>query len=443
MNTVILFLVVLVEVVLSLTICRDYVAPAVLFSASFLVAILNYASNLIRWNTSMKLTTFIVLLLGITTYVLVSIIVQNLRIGMKSSEDLHGLNQSKVIFYRKIPILIFSVFEVLASYLFAKTVISVTAKYGTDGSLSSAISMYQYLSKFTTVGLPIPNYILYSYILVISSSYIFGYILVNNFCYTKKVDWFILMPLLISLVSCFLTGSRGEFIRVVITMVILYVVKQNVIVNNIKKKVKSLLSILGVVILLVISFEGLAKIMGRDASLKAYDYISVYLGAPIENLNEYLQTSEVTQNIFGSNTFREQFNWFYKSVGSTGSMVQLNPQLNYLNGYNLGNVYTTFKFFYADGQILGVIFFTALMALIIQSLYNYTKTRSDDGRVKISFLIYGYLLTGMILSFFSNRFFESLTIVFIEKIISWIILSMAFVRVGKSRTNNSRLATKN
>lgn len=430
MTTIILTIIIFAEVLLTLAITRDYMAPAFIFSTTFLLAILNYASNLNRWGGRMSVDTMMVILVGVTTYILVSVLVQSVDYRKNIIHELD--NNLSIITYRKNVIVLFMIFEVIISFLFAKQIILVTARYGTDGSLSSAVSMYQYLSKFTTLSFNIPSYILYSYILVTSSGYIFGYILVNNYLSTKKIDSFLVLPWLVSITSCFLTGSRGEFIRIILLMIVFYVVRKNNYINNIKQKIRTFSYLILSFILLVVSFEWLAKLMGRDASLKMYDYISVYLGAPIENLNKYLRelaTIPVLSNgTFGENTFREQFNWIYKLKGSTGKVVELNPPMNYSNGYNLGNVYTTFKFFFADGKIWGVILFTAIMAIILQVLYDYLKNKRMSSKVEIAFLIYGYLFSGMMLSFFSNRFYESITIVFLERIFCWVVLSRIMVK---------------
>lgn len=412
---------------------KDFIAPAFVFNITFLMATLNYITNYNKWGSQASLDFVLIVFIGITVYSLTSIISEYMVSKFFSNNRYKtiGRYNTPEIKVRNAIVILFIAFEIIISILFAKYLISVTAKYGTDGTLSSAVSMYQYLSKFTTVHFNIPSYVIYGYIIVTSSGYVWGYILENNYLYNKKVNLWILIAFLISIVSSLLTGSRGEVIHIIVTMIIFYVVKKKLISSQ--KSIKTFINIVIIMIMLTLSFEGVAKLLGRDASLNMYDYISVYLGAPLENFNNYLKTFglnglDVT-SIPGANTFRTQINWINSYRGLDGQLTVLNPIMQYSNGYNLGNVFTTFKFFYADAGIYGIIIFTAIMALIVQVLYSIIKRLDlNEGKVRVSFLIYGYLFTGAMLSFFSNRFYESITIVFIERIICWIALCCIVVK---------------
>ncbi|WP_353057365.1 oligosaccharide repeat unit polymerase [Lactiplantibacillus pentosus] len=95
----------------------------------------------------------------------------------------------------------------------------------------------------------------------------------------------------------------------------------------------------------------------------------------------------------------------------------------------LGNVYTTFYAFLYDFGYKGVVVLVMLMSLVSQFIFGKVRQFSRQGDISIYALIYGRIAVCLILSFFSDKFYEGIfAITFIKTVIWWIILRWVFVR---------------
>ena len=91
------------------------------------------------------------------------------------------------------------------------------------------------------------------------------------------------------------------------------------------------------------------------------------------------------------------------------------------NGYGLGNVATTFYPWIYDFGYQGVFWLTLIMSVTSEFIYQMTK-RCHRFLAPLSRLFYGgTIVPCIIFAFFSNKFYESMDIIFITlSIIIWI-----------------------
>ena len=135
---------------------------------------------------------------------------------------------------------------------------------------------------------------------------------------------------------------------------------------NIRPVFLKIIFLLSAVSLFFISF---IYIVGRSQADMDFEAVAmsmfIYAGAPIFNLDIYLQNSwEQTHGIFGELTFIRLINWLGIKFGESSLVYELDlPFLSYRN-YDLGNVYTTFYAFIYDFGFLGVVFLTGFMAIV-------------------------------------------------------------------------------
>ncbi|WP_027623958.1 O-antigen polymerase [Clostridium lundense] len=410
----------------------DYIAPAFVFSFAFLISVCDMVLNLNIWKTSLSVNTVLVVVGGVIVFSICTFVVHTFYTLLRSKRlVLQSLTEKRIPNYircKKWKLLLSILFQLICLVFVIKYVLSTTAKYGTDGSLSSAISMYQYLSKFTTLDMSFPLVITYSYILVSTSGYIWGYIILNNYCYYKKKNILVILNFIISFSSNFLTGSRGNSIQMLVALIVVYVCMMKQKRVSQVKNFKIIIKIFAIIICILFSFEFIAGLMGRDDSLGLFQYISVYLGAPIKNLDSFLEEYKKTSSIWGFNTFFMQIQWITSKMELNIPITAINVDMQYINGYNLGNVFTAFKSYISDFGYIGVVTCTGVMAIIIQVLYEKTKvikmrTKYLKLNIDCTKLIYGHLFVAMAFSFFSNKFYEAFTITFAEKIFFWIVLA--------------------
>ena len=174
-----------------------------------------------------------------------------------------------------------------------------------------------------------------------------------------------------------------------------------------------------------------AKIMGRNMqSNSIFDYLSVYLGAEVKNLDLFLQEkNNIEKNtIWGSQTFIAIIATWGKKIGFNGyHEYKLDLPFRSVNGVGLGNVYTTFYPYIYDFGYIGCIVLVAIMAILSQVCYEIIKKIRGKKNVQICVLIYGVIYSCLLLSFFSNKFFENIfSMNFIKYIVIWFLLNLVF-----------------
>ena len=105
-----------------------------------------------------------------------------------------------------------------------------------------------------------------------------------------------------------------------------------------------------------------------------------------------------------------------------------NLDFNSVNGYPLGNVYTTYYPFLLDFKYGGLML-VILASLIINVLYKRIHNVFKRNRINInlSFLFFSYFIGRVFLMFFSNNFYEGIAIEGIIRIIIFWYVSVSFL----------------
>lgn len=419
----------------------DIVSPAFIFCFGFLLSFLDLLLSLRMWQTSISLQTGAIIILGAAIFTIVTVVVHMTSISLRNKTIKKNIyiSQPNVLFnISSWKLILFFIFQLVVIHYMQKYVVLLTAPYGTNGSLSSAISMYQYLQKFTTLQINFPKPLTYAFVLSSSSCYVWGYVTIHNYYFSHKLNFWVLANLLVSLAGSFLTGSRGVAVQAVLALLVLYLMYYR---DGGKKlniwKVLIVPVILGVCVLA--SFRFLAGVLGRDDSLGIFEYISVYLGAPIKNLDTFLATPpSVGTSIWGYNTFAMQWRWLANAFNLHIPEAAINPNMQYLNGHNLGNVFTAYKNFIMDFGVGGSLLCIAMMSLIVSWLYERTKKIKVNKFTKIDWvkILYSYLVVSVGFTFFSDKFFESVTVTLLERIVTWGLIGLLFIKVDREENGD-------
>lgn len=189
--------------------------------------------------------------------------------------------------------------------------------------------------------------------------------------------------------------------------------------KNIKitRKVYIVTVILGGILIAV--FPTLGTLFGRTTVVtNSFEYISIYLGAPLLNLDYALKHGGVSNNLPLAYTFRMFYDFLYRYTGNSDYYIESPNEFIYANRHTTGNVYTTFSDFYYDGQVFAVIGMTFVMAYITQSMY--TKIKKDNVKNSIFYyVLYSYIYGLIFRSFFANSFYAAIQPSIIEIIIIW------------------------
>ena len=170
--------------------------------------------------------------------------------------------------------------------------------------------------------------------------------------------------------------------------------------------------------------------VGRKVTTSNSYYLAIYCGAEIKNLDTFLQEYDLNYYTNRNNmTFRTFIIWFSQKTDNPVTYKYDLP-FRYVDGNNLGNVYTTFSSYIYDYGYKGMIILIMIMATIIEIIYEKSKRSILKDKPNIMILIYGYMFSSIILAFYSNKFYEQNdNIMFIYAILSWFIFNNTLTKI--------------
>ena len=135
---------------------------------------------------------------------------------------------------------------------------------------------------------------------------------------------------------------------------------------------------------------------------------------------------------YSSNTFYVLLNWLSGKMGLPDFTHRAYNPTRWVNGYDLGNVATTFYAFLYDGGYLLYTICTILMAIISQGFVVSIRNRDVTNRnLSLVVLSYGYVIFTCLFSFFSNKFYEMVfTNIYLFMIIHWILIRFFIINIS-------------
>lgn len=399
----------------------ELLAPSSLFTASIFFGVVWAYAYRNEWSLNLHANTFWVILGGVSTFIVVSLITNELvynRVrndGNSSSRSFEQIEDSKllIIILVELVTIVYTIYEV--------KMISPT------GSLSESISLYraQSLSDSGNFDTSLPKILSLLRTFTNATGYFFCFVTVKQWFMKRKVGVLYLVIIFLSGISSVLLGARSGLLTLVICMgVYVYAWLKRKNKWSTKGNLKLLFTAVLIFVVVVMSFQGLAELMGRDTSNYSFGYyLAIYFGAEIKNLDIFLQGSfPISDNVWGGQTFIFLHRILAPFLGTTLQSYSLDLPFLSVNGSSLGNVYTTFYPFVYDFGYIGVPILTGVMAAISQ--ISFKTFRFFDGKnVSIAVLIYSRIVAALMLSFFSNKFYENIfNFDFIKTIIIWVIL---------------------
>lgn len=419
---------------------KDIIAPSFIFSLGFTIASFFAVIYAKKWELGLHLNTFLVISLGVAEFIVVSYIVKLVfkKINEKkvkgNIQSSCSKNESGYINVNKIMECLYLIFILLISGAYLYYIVkSVDGSFSSIMTIFDAMSKYDKLLKFSEQSISLPFIITNLELLVIASGYWFIYVAINNYLYTKKINIIEILIIIASIVSSMLSGSRTIAFMILFAAITIFVMLMQKKKNNNNiftlKMVRNIV-ILGCIFIAVFYFSAMA--WGRVAKNDKMYYFAIYCGAEIKNLDIFLQEDLKKNNeIWGSQTF-------YSVIQTLGKKVKIKSIHDYkldlpfrnINGLNLGNVYTTFYPYIYDFGYIGEFLLVLIMAIISQVIYELTKNAKTNTHPLLSVLVYSNIINCLILSFFSNKFYENIiSIEMIKKVIFWILLNLTFCEI--------------
>ncbi len=409
----------------------DFNEPSLVFTISFLLLSISAAINAKYWLLDLHENTFFVVLLGVLEFVLVSLFIKYLYKKINHND----VKKNTLCNYdiSNVKIIIFIIMSLVIFVLYLNYIVkSVGGNLSSIDSISQSIEKYSLAVKFNQGNLMngIPSWVTVLKDFIVYSGYFFTFLLINNKIVTKKYNKLLIIQVLICLMISMLGGSRAPAFNIILAGISYYLLLQNK--KNGLNEIISLDTIKKVFIVcfaIVIVFLPLANLLGRNVNREFTNYLSLYCGAELKNLDDFIQIKDntVKNEIFGSQTFVNIVQFVNRRIHHANYDYMLDLPFNYSNGHSLGNVYTVLYPFIYDFGYKGVFFLVMLMAIISQIVYEHAKKSNEKNKVSISILIYGFIFSCLALSFFSNKFYERLfSPAFARTILTWIICNYYF-----------------
>ena len=425
---------------------KDILSPPSVFCGIFIVSILFCIPNLEKWNFDMGERTFFVIFLGILFFCIGYFSFYSSKKILNKQLILQEYEIKKII----IPIykiIIFTFLQFFTIYLIYVALSEYPGNTIFEKILSYRISILDvngYDNKM-------PTYIMSLYSFCYASTQIIVYILVNNFNINKKIKSLYIINILFTIIMSFMFGNRTQVMTLMVYFIMImyiYYLRKNM--WNVNFRLKTYIKILAVIVLVLIAFPtvGMALVGRGDenyfsqASIISlvWEQLSIYVGAPLKLLDLYLYTDGIDYNIpFAFATFKELYSWIGVQLNITEWTGYFKlTDFRYDNGVSLGNVYTTFSNFFMDFGFIGVVVFSFIMGCIMAYIFvkvKYKDSSINNNKIDFALILYAYIFSEFIFSFFSNRVFSLIfSYPFLKTVISMMIFSYLFIE-RKMREN--------
>lgn len=409
---------------------KDIISPAFVFALSFTFSCAWAVLYSQRWRlNTFHLNTFLVILGGVIWFSLICFVIKMI-FRKKYYEKNESVKKTELM-----PIKINTLTKVFCLLLFLSVIfISINSVINlVDGSWSNipaALSRYDAINKFSEKQIGLPQIVWVFQLIVNALVYVCIYILINNYLCTKKFDFLLMFNILIGACVNLTTGGRNGFVNVLLAIFAIFMLLYKKCANekvNINKRTIILTTII-VPVIFLIGFPFSVRLMGRKNIKNPTEYLSIYCGAEIKNLDIYLE--ERTNGTDKNSGKNQSFIYFNKWIGENlGYDVNYKLDLPFrsVGGYGLGNVYTTFYQYIYDYGYWGVVFCVAIMALILQIVYEMCLKVELKKEPSILIILYGYMFSSIVFSFFSNKFYEqNFSNILIYNIIIWVLIKYVF-----------------
>ena len=265
-----------------------------------------------------------------------------------------------------------------------------------------------------------------------AGGYMTGYLLLHGVIMNNKGNRvLLLLNTVCLLINMFLSGNRGPFV----VLFIMTIVQAYFIYGKSKEwrfhiKFKTLFLVTGLGIIILCALYWTLSWFGRTSSRPMVDYLGAYLSAPLKNFDSFVREGNFGTDWIYSETFRRIINSFGHLLGLSEWQRNLELPFRNINGYSLGNVYTVFYCYLHDFGYAGLFGLTGLMAVISQATYLKLVYGKKQKIISITLIVYSYMYQGILLSFFSDRFYFSIcTMSMIKYLLSWWLLRIILTKV--------------
>lgn len=371
---------------------QDIMAPSVIMSVVFIFSTSVALINGEKWNIQYSFWATMLISLGLFCFGVTDVIIANICSKRKGRSIQISLQPIYFVTWKIILIIIVDILIVILAYGEVKRIAATNTwfsnifyAYRIITSHSDNLSSDQYMNGMISQASKI----------VIVSGFLFAYVFIYNvmICKEKLKDNILLMvsPILLCLMTL-ISGVRTNILRLVVFCLICgYIMLQYKKNWKIKTSWRFIKVLAFSAIVALVLFGILQSVLGRTDKIDIFNVISNYAGAPIQHFNQFIQEPPPPNSVFGQETLVGIRNFLYK-LGLNDKSYSAFEEYRHLDANNYGNVYTIFRKFIQDYNVLGMCFATMVTAAIFSYMYNgKIKNRDFTYKRMIEIVVYGYM----------------------------------------------------
>ncbi len=409
------------------------ISPQFGFTACFIPGIVYAFFYVNRWNLDLSFQTMKVIILGVTVFIITSVIAGRFFRRFKFRLGNIRFHEKKYIkdecLSDSIPAWKINTILILELLSLVMILIFLMRNFGSN--IPAAIYSFRVRNRNITSSdyVTLPGFVRLLRRIALAAGMVIIYLFFNGIVYKSKKNRIAeIICIFLAFVNGLILGGRGEGIQLITTGLIIYFLMQRGVKGGISLRVSDTVKIFTLAIIIIASFAEIGSLLGRQMDfLNFSDYIAVYLSAELKNLDLFIR-----QGVFGTSFQKSQT--MINVVNALGSLLgqpdwihNLDNPYHYIGNIALGNVSTTFYAFMYDGGYIGVVGYTALFAAISQIIFQYSLKAQTKQKISLSVIIYSYVWYTIVFSFFSDKFYEIIfNTAFLWTLFSWILLLAFF-----------------
>lgn len=419
---------------------KEYLHPSNIFYVMFIIAQFFNVLTQDYYGIVFNSSTVFILLSSMGIFTLITFF-SNKMLGTNIKHDL--LNKKIFHFNRWTVCLIIGIqlITIFHFYQYLSELFLVVHDY--NGKLTELINNYDQLFKFNidmVYELKIFPIKIYYYLknFIDAIGYISLYLLIREYLLTKKINKIYLFMILNFIILVLMHGSRSPLFKFTTAGIIMWYFLYLRIKNE-KISTKFILRITTVLIFIIpisILFLFISGRIGENSQIDWFHYLFVYIGAPLLNLNNFIENNGSMlpiSNYFGIQTFYGLYFIIAKFFGngklSIEYIIGINSWQFTNTGIDTGNVLTTFYPFVYDFGVVGSLPIIALIAFYYIFTHRRLLSNQNNKIIDFRLFMYAYLINDLVMLFFSNRFFE--TILSIDFIRFFFFASLLITYINK------------
>lgn len=407
MNTVMLLIALVLLLVNSYFFFGKHLSnPVMLFILPLIIALLDGFIYYNQWRYNFNTNTVLLVLGGTVSFAAgcyIAYVYGERNMNPKNVKIVRLLLPNYIYTICIIVILTMSVF-VLASLR------SLVASHGYSvATLTDIIGNYNELSKFGNEDVSLRGIGAYCYEALFGIGLVLAYLAARDLAVGRKnCSKMCLLAFFTAALSVVIVGSRSVSIALIVSFLVIYIMYTRRIgrVRELSDIKVGYVIFLPLILLVAASvFLGSVSFLGReggsDNSTKLYD-ISIYLGAPLKNLDLAMSQGIMQSEYFGRWTFRQIYATL-NNLGITSVPYSTDFGFQDINGWFLGNVYTIFYYLTVDFGVLGCFVTLFLIGLLVQFVYQLAYRKLDAPYVSLPVILYGYFAYNILFAFFADN----------------------------------------